>query len=414
MFWKAYPRHSVNLSRQVFKVLFEVLKEGQIHNGPHREVFEGRFAQFIGVKEGIGVSSGRAALFLGLSSLGLRPGDEILMPSYTFHVVPQVIRSCGYTPVFVDVDPNNYNIDISLIRQNITPRTKILMVTHMFGQPCDMEPILEIARSEGLLVIEDCAHACGAKYRGRRVGSFGKFAIFSFGVGKNMPCFGGGMLVTDDAELAARIRERMSPDKIQSRWFKEVASTTFTYLCTTPRGFRYLVYPLMYLLDLLGRPRLDPQPGRETVTDEAISSGFLVKMSNLQAAVGLVQLERVDQINQKARENAALYSEELRGLRGIKIPQIIPGVEPSFLYYRLEVDNREDFRKRLFRKGIDTSPDDMSACSALFKDWSDKRFSCPVAERLPARIVEIPNNQYLIKDDLLYIARCIREITGQP
>jgi dTDP-4-amino-4,6-dideoxygalactose transaminase len=410
---KAYPRHSVNLSGPVFKTLLQVIRAKEVTQGPHRAVFEQRFAQFIGVQHAIGVSSGRAGLFLGLSALGLEPEAEILLPSYTFHIVPQVIRACGYKPVFIDVDPHTYNLDISLIKKNITSRTQALLVTHIFGQPCDMEPIIEIAQAEGLRIIEDCAHACGARYKGRRVGSFGEFAIFSFGVGKNMPCFGGGMLVTNNAVLAKEVRNKMAGDNIPQRWLKEVLTTSFTYFCTRPKTFSYLVYPTMRLSDLLGIARFDREPGKEVVHEGETTSRFLLGLNNLQAAVGLCQLERVDRINQKATENAAIYSEELKGLKGIKIPTLIPMIEPSFLYYRLEVERRDDFRKELFRMGIDTSPDDMSACSILFQDYYGPKTSCPVAERLPDRIVEIPNNQYMTQEDLLYIAKCIREIAGR-
>lgn len=409
---RAYPRHTVNLSAQAFKALIRIIRTNEIIQGPHREVFEQNFAQFIGVQHAIGVSSGRAGLFLALSALNLKPGAEILLPAYTFHIVPQVVKAAGYNPVFLDVDPNTYNLDISLITKNVNPRTQALLVTHMFGQPCDMDPIVEIAQAEGLRVIEDCAHACGAQYKGKRVGSFGEFAIFSFGVGKNMPCFGGGMLVTNNSTLAKEVRNKMAGDNIQQKWLKEVLTTSFTYFCTRPKSFSYFIYPLMSLFNLLRITPFDHEPGREVVSEREITSRFILGLTNLQAAVGLCQLEQVDRINQKAAENAAIYSEELKGLKGIKIPTVIPGTEPSFLYYRLEVERRDAFRRKLFRKGIDTSLDDMSACSTLFEEYRSPNIFYPVAARLPDRIVEIPNNQYMTREALLYISKCIKEIAG--
>lgn len=415
--WKAYPRHSVNLSRELFWTLLKVIARRQVWRGPHLAHFEEEFARLIGVRYALGVPSGRAALYLALSSMGLMEGDEVMMPAYTFHVVPQVVRACGLKPLFMDVHQDTCNLDLSRIPRRLTPRTRALMVTHMFGQPCEMEPILKIVKERGLKLIEDCAHACGATYRGKRVGSFGDFGFFSFGVGKNMPCFGGGMLVTDDPELWRRVQEKMgSPSDPQAAplegLWREVRSTSFTYLATRPGVFTYLVYPVLRLLDLLGSSRLDGEAGTEVVTPEEVSSHYRARMSNLQAAIGLQQLARLDEVNRRVRENAALLRQELAGVKGIQSPCVIDGAVPTFLYYRLQVEDRQRFRRRLLRRGVDTTPDDMSACSAL-PLFADLQASCPVAERLPDRMVEIPNNANLKEKDLRYIARCIREAGGE-
>lgn len=411
--WKAYPRHSVNLSPGAFWTLLRVIANRQISQGPHLARFEEEFARFIGVRYALGVSSGRAALYLALSSLGLKEGDEVMMPAYTFHVVPQVVRACGLKPLFLDVDPDTCNLNISRIPRQLTPRTRVLMVTHMFGQPCDMKAVLKIVKERGLKLIEDSAHACGAEYQGKKVGSFGDFSLFSFGVGKNMPCFGGGMLVTDNPELWKQVQGMIGdPSDLPSAPLKglwgEVWSTSLTYFATRPRIFTYLVYPILRLLDLFGSSRLDGEAGREVVTTEVLSSHYRTRMSNLQAAVGLGQLARLEEVNRRVRENAAFLRRELSGVNGIKSPVVIDGVLPTFLYYRVQVENRPSFRRRLLRYRVDTTPDDMSACSAM-PLFADLRASCPIAEQLPDRMVEIPNNANLKAKDLLYIARCIRE-----
>ncbi|MFQ5902330.1 MAG: DegT/DnrJ/EryC1/StrS family aminotransferase [Candidatus Binatia bacterium] len=414
--WKAYPRHNVYLSRELFGILLQAIARRQVRRGPHLSRFEEEFARFIGVRHAVGVSSGRAALYLALSSLGLKEGDEVMMPAYTFHVVPQVVQACGLKPLFLDVRPDTCNLDISLIPQHLTSRTRALMVAHMFGQPCDMEAVLKIVKEKGLRLIEDCAHACGAEYRGKRVGSFGDFGFFSFGVGKNMPCFGGGMLVTDNPELWRQVQEKTgSSADPQAAPFKgiwrEVWSTSLTYFATRRKIFTYLVYPVLRLLDLLGSSALDGEPGTEMVTPEEISSHYRARMSNLQAAIGLEQLTRLDEVNQRVRKNAALLRQALSGMKGIQSPTVIDGVVPTFLYYRVQVEDRQAFRRKLLRRGVDTTPDDMSACSAL-PLFANLQAGCPVAERLPDRMMEVPNNANLTEKDLLYIARCVREVGG--
>ena len=171
--WKAYPRHSVNLSAGCYAALLGTVLRGEALQGTEVERFEAAFAKYIGVPRAIGVSSGRAALYLALKALGLKAGDEVLMPAYTFHIVPLVIHACGLKPVFVDVDPDTYNLNIALIEKFLTPNTKAILATHIYGQPCDMAPILQIARARKLIVLEDCAHACGAGFaflRGLREG----------------------------------------------------------------------------------------------------------------------------------------------------------------------------------------------------------------------------------------------------
>ena len=411
--WRAYPRHSVNLSWGCYKAVLGVLARGQVLQGPGVEQFEAEFARFIGVRHAIGVSSGRAALYLAIKALGLAEGDEIIMPAYTFHIVPLVINACGLKPVFVDVSPDTYNIDVAALEKHITPRTKAISATHMYGQPCDLEPILKIAQEHGLKVLEDCAHACGAMYKGRKVGSFGDLGLFTFAMAKNMPCFGGGMMTTNDSDLYNRLLSLVQfpqSNRHKSLW-KEVISTTINYLCTRPKMFALGIYPLMRALSAAGSPAFDREPGQETVSPAEIQGKFPTRLTNLQAAVGLHQLTRIEAINSKVSQNARLYNQELQAHNQIKTPQLSSERTHTFLYYRLEVADRPNLRARLFRKGVDTAPDDMSDCTTL-APFYQYNVNVPVARSLPEKILEIPNNLNLREDDIRYIARCIKEAAG--
>ncbi len=237
--FRAYPRHSVNLSLGCYSALFSAVLRGKVLQGPEVEQFEQAFAKYIGVRHAIGVSSGRAALYMALKAMGFQEGDEIIMPIYTFHIVPLVIRACGVKPVFVDVDPDTYNLNPSFIEQYITPKTKAISATHMYGQPCDLEPILTIAEKHGLNVLEDCAHALGAEYKGKKVGSFGDMGLFTFAMAKNMPCFGGGMMTINDTDLYQRLLQMVKTpgsSRRKSLW-KEVIGTTVNYTATLPSIF---------------------------------------------------------------------------------------------------------------------------------------------------------------------------------
>jgi perosamine synthetase len=409
--WKAYPRHSVNLSLGCYLAALGTVVTGNVLTGKKVQRFEEQFARFIGVRHALGVSSGRAALYLAFQSLGFAPGDEIIMPAYTFHIVPLVISACGLKPVFVDVLPDTYNIDVAQIPPKITEKTRAILATHMYGQPCDLDPIKRLAQDHGLKVIEDCAHALGALYEGRRAGAFGDLAAFTFAMAKNMPCFGGGMLATNDSQLYNRllglIRE---PDAGRLKGLgKEIATTTVNFIATRPLVFSYLVYPLIRAAGALGSGFFDREPGQETVSSTEVSAVYATRLTNLQAAVGLHQLKRIETINARVNRNAQIYNSQIKDGPAIKKPHLQPGRTHTFLYYRIEAENRRALRKALLRKGIDTVADDMSNCLTL-APFRHEKADLKVAGDLPRRILEIPNNPTLKEKDVHAIARCINEV----
>jgi dTDP-4-amino-4,6-dideoxygalactose transaminase len=407
--WKAYPRHSVNLSPGCYSAIFNVIVRYNILQGPEVKAFEKGFADYIGVSHALGVSSGRAALYLALKAFEFQEGDEVIMPGYTFHIVPLVIRACGLKPVFVDVLPDTYNIDVSLIEKKINPKTRAILVTHMYGQPCELEPVLQIARKKGLKVLEDCAHALGASYMDRKVGGFGDLGAFTFAMAKNMPCFGGGMLTTNDEDTYRRLAHMVRPpgsERLKGLW-KEVLTTTVNYLATRPRVFSNGVYPLIRASNALGLHLFDREPGQESVSATERQSGYFTRLTNLQATVGLHQLTRIEEINARMNHNAILYNELFKGQPGIKIPGLSPGRSHTFLYYRIEVPDRRDLRKELIRNGVDTMPDDMSNCADL-PPFRGGETDLRVVPGLPESVLEIPNNFQLKEEDIRYIAKTVK------
>jgi dTDP-4-amino-4,6-dideoxygalactose transaminase len=408
--WKAYPRHSVNLSWGCYLAASRTVVSGKILKGAQVQRFEEQFAEFIGVRHALGVSSGRAALYLAFQSLGFAPGDEIIMPAYTFHIVPLVISACGLKPVFVDVLPDTYNIDVSQIPQKITGRTRAILATHMYGQPCDLAPIRSLADAHGLKVIEDCAHALGALYEGRRAGAFGDLAAFTFAMAKNMPCFGGGMLTTNDSDLYGRLLSLIRPPdsgRLKSL-AKEIAGTTVNFIATRPLVFSYLVYPMIRAASALGSGFFDREPGQEKVSSAEVSAVYATRLTNLQAAVGLHQLTRIEKINARVNRNAQIYNSQIKNRPAIKTPRLQPGRTHTFLYYRIEAANRKALRSALLRKGIDTVQDDMSNCLTL-APFRHEKADLRVAADLPQRILEIPNNPGLTEKDVRTIAQCIND-----
>jgi perosamine synthetase len=255
------------------KYLLECIDSGWISSeGPFVRRFEEAFARRVGRKHAIAVANGTAAIDLAVDALGIGPGDEVILPAFTIiSCVNQIVR-CGAIPVLVDSDPLTWNMDVAQVEARITPRTKAIMVVHVYGLPADAEPVLQLARRHGLAVIEDAAEMHGQTYRGQPCGSLGTLSTFSFYPNKHVTTGEGGMIVTDDAQLAE-----------------------------TCRSLRNLCF----------------QPEKRFVHERL---GWNARMTNLQAGIGLAQLARLDEFVARKRAMGALYQQLLAGCPRVQLP----------------------------------------------------------------------------------------------
>jgi len=258
MFFKKIPRHNVNLTKKEILRIFEVMFKEDVLEGKYIDKFEDKFSRYIGTKHAIAVSSGRFALYLILKSLNIRREDEIIVPSYTVHIVPNIIRLFKAKPIFVDVDERTFNINPKLIKGKITKKTKAILSTHLYGQPCDMDSIIELAEKQNLLIIEDCGQACGAEYKNRKTGSFGNANFFSFAIGKNLTTFDGGMITTNDDLIAKKIREEIEkcnfPAKLEM--IRKIFLYLFVWILNISTVFSFTIYPLLYVSDFFDTERI--------------------------------------------------------------------------------------------------------------------------------------------------------------
>jgi dTDP-4-amino-4,6-dideoxygalactose transaminase len=284
-----------------------VLRSGRFILGPEVEAFESEVATYLGVKHAVGVNSGTDALVISLRALGIGPGDEVITTPFTFFATPESISNVGASPVFVDIDERTFNIDPALIEPAITERTKAIMPVHLYGQACDMDPIMDIARRYGLRVIEDVAQAMGGAYRGRKLGTIGDAAAFSFFPSKNLGGFGdGGMVVTDDDEVA------------------EVARMLRTH------------------------------GAKRKYENEML--GYNSRLDELQAAMLRVKLEHLDEFNDGRRGVASRYDEVLADVPGVTTPYVAPGVHHVYHQYTVRIANgrRDVVAKQLDEAGVQT------------------------------------------------------------
>jgi dTDP-4-amino-4,6-dideoxygalactose transaminase len=332
-----------------------VTRSGWFILGDEVKAFEAEFAAFVGVKHCIGVGDGLDALHLILRAYGIGPGDEVIVPSNTFIATWLAVSMAGATPVPVEPDERTYNLDPERITAAVTPRTRAIMPVHLYGQPADMDPIIEIARRHGLKVIEDAAQAHGARYKGRRAGSLGDAAGFSFYPGKNLGALGdGGAVTTDDDAIAERIR----------------------------------------LLHNYG----------SRVKYHHEIEGWNSRLDELQAAFLRVKLPKLDAWNHRRQKIARLYQEALGGLgaeppslTGVTLPFVPSFAEPVHHVYVIRHPRRDALREHLTEAGIGTlihypvPPHRSAAFQARFPDQG----RLPIADRLAREVCSLPIGPHL-------------------
>ena len=327
--------------------------------------FEEMFAKFCGTKYAVSTTSGTTALHLSLLALGIKSGDEVIVPSLTFIATANVVRHCGATPVFVDSEMETWNMAPSLVEKAITSRTKAIIPVHIYGHPADMDPIINIAKQHNLHIIEDAAEAHGALYKGKKVGSLGKMGTFSFFGNKTITTGEGGMIVTDDENLYHKMQmikaHGMDP-KIK------------------------YIHPVL---------------------------GYNYRLTNIQAAIGVAQMERIDEIIEKKRLIAKWYGNRLKDIPGIILPPSKEWAKNVYWMYSILIDesitgiSRDDLIEYLQREGIETRPFFYPIHKQPIYNLPKE---LPVAEKLSKIGMNLPSSSKIQKVDVEKIVKRIKQI----
>ena len=344
----------------------EVLKSGMLAQGKNVARFEEEFASYIGVEHAVATSSGTAALDVALKAIGIGEGDEVIVPSFTFIASANSILFQGARPVFVDVDRTTFNIDPDDLLEKITPKTKAVIGVHLFGHPFDLKAIGEICDDHNLYLIEDAAQAHGAEYNGKRVGGFGTIGCFSFYATKNMTTGEGGMITTDDDELAGRCR------LIRSHGEREKYNHTIL--------------------------------------------GYNLRMTDIQAAIGIIQLRKLEEFNRKRIKNAEYLNRHLR-MEGLITPHKKGEVKHVYHQYVIKLEDdfpmsRDAFCEYLRSNGV--------GCAVhypipiyeqpLYQQLGYGEQRCPVASALARKVLSLPVHPALTEEDLGHIIEVINNL----
>ena len=338
--------------------------------GKYIEEFEKGFANYCGCSYGITTTSGTTALHLALVALGIGKEDEVIVPAFTMAACVLAILYTGATPVLIDSEPETWNLDVNQLEARITRRTKAIMPVHIYGHPCDMSPIMEIASKHGLRVVEDAAEAHGAEYRGQRVGGIGQVGCFSFYANKIITTGEGGMVVTNDRKIAERARA-----------LKDLSHSSQRRFLHTEIGFNY-------------------------------------RMTNLQAAIGLAQLERIDKLSEKRRNNAQRYNSFLAKVHGVRLPVEKSWARNVYWMYSIVLEdtfgiNRDTLMVKLAQHGIETRPMFIPMHrQPAFNNLGLFNGECyPVADDLAQKGLNLPSGSGL-GSDVDIVCRAIQEIAA--
>jgi len=398
------PRRSIAHYKGELKDILSSILRGAIREGPCIEQFEKQFAEYIGTKYAIAVASGRLGLFLILDSLSLDKDSGVILPAYTDESVPGVIKRLGLEPVFIDIDQKTHNIDAGLIEEKVNEKTKVIIATHIFGRPCNLFKIMEIAKRHNLIVIEDCAHAIGAEYNAKRVGSIGNAAYFSFGITKPLNTFGGGMITTNDPVLYSGIKKNMENFEYPNIFIivKNIFISYYLFLATSPLFFLIIIFPILYSLSFFN---IDPVIIYNSTVKRIINIGRIkIKYTNIQALAGLKQLQRIDEVNKMRRLNAATLSRCLN--RSIDTLQDEPATNPTYYFFVILTHNADSLSKKLLIKGIDTGKYIMRDCAA--RCGNNK--SCVSTQEAISTSLQIPLYPQLQEKDIVYISGILNQI----
>jgi perosamine synthetase len=343
--------------------------------GKYLSRFEEEFASFCNAKHAMSCCNGTVAVHLALLALGVGPGDEVIVPTLTFVATANAVTYCGARPIFIDSEPETWNMDVNQVEALITPRTKGVIAVHLYGHPVDMDPLLATARKHGLFVVEDAAEAHGGLYKNRRVGSLADIAVFSFYGNKIVTCGEGGMVVTDDPELARKVRlfKGQGMDPARRYWFPTI-------------GYNY-------------------------------------RMTNIEAAIGLAQLEKVDWLLARKREIAEQYAQCLRDVSGVSLQPEKEWARNVYWMNSALLDpsvrsSRDEVMRRLDEAGIETRPFFYPMHTLPMYRESVAGRVLPVAGDVAMRGMNLPSSVLLTAGDVEYVcdnlARAMRADDDRP
>lgn len=359
-------RQYAQIGSEIEKEVIDVLQSGSYILGKHNKGLQEEFSKYLGVKHSVALNSGTDALHLALRALDIGAGDEVITVAFTFVATTEAIGIVGATPVFVDIDPDTFNMDASKIEAAITPKTKAIIPVHLYGQPCDMDEIMAIAKKHNLYVIEDCCQAIGATFNGKKVGTFGDIGCYSFFPTKNLGAMGdGGMLVTNSQMLKDRVIALRNHGGAVRYYHDEI--------------------------------------------------GVNSRLDEIQAAILRIKLRYIDEWNKKRRENAYRYNELFKEYPEVQTPKELDNTYCVYHQYTVKVPNRDEVHKLLQEAGIGAMiyyPVPLHL-QKVHSHLSQKKGALPHTEKDTELVISLPMFPELTKEEQQIVVHNVITCIGQ-
>jgi perosamine synthetase len=408
----AISRYGARVFPETEDIVARCKRRGEFVQGPQIAEFEQAFARCVGDGTAVCAGYGRMAFYYILQALALPTGSEIIFPALTFWVVPELARVAGLTVVFADVDPRTFTIDPKSVERLITDKTSAIVPTHLYGLACDMDAILDIAARHNLIVLEDCAHALGATFKGKAVGTFGTGALFSFQTLKPLNCYGGGAALVRDAALAAKVRAIVDalPWPTEKRVQSRLLTGRLQRIFIKPWVFSISLFPVLWVSALV-----DANPDvflwEKIRSLHPLPEEYAERFPNVQAAIGLEALKHLGGWTSQARAHAEYMNRALGDLPGVQVPFVPAGSTHVYYQYCLygpDRIDRDDLVVHCVRRGIDieTLHVDVPPDMELFANAKAEADGA----RRAAQAIQIPVYSSLSDDQVGRVAAVVRDV----
>ena len=382
----------------------------KLQEGKNSRKLERKFCEYLNSRWAISFDSGRSGFYAILKCLEIKDYDEIILQAFTTVALSNTIKWCGAKPVYADIKKETYNINSEKIEEEITDKTKAIIVQHTFGNPCEMDKIMEIAKKHNLYVIEDCAHSLGAEYQNKKLGTIGDVAFFSFGRDKIISAVAGGMVMTNNNKLGEKIKEfrNQMPFPKKPLIIRQLLQPIITFKSLKLYYFLNLGKIIIYLsVKFKIITKAYSQEERKNKKPE----NFPAKMPNALAGIALHQMKLINKFNNHRIKIADLYQEKLKNNKNITLPKSLANSKNIFLWFTILVENKKELIKKARKKRIilgDWFPQAIGPAEIDLEKCDYKKGSCPVAEEVSSKCVNLPTHFRMEEEDMKRVIKILK------
>jgi len=412
MLFNPIPRQKPYCTISDFIIFIKMLLRRQLIEGPYISEFERLFSEKYGVANSLALGSCRSGFALIIDALGIKNGDEVILPAFNLSAFPKILKLKGIKPIFNDIDEETFNIDTNKIEANITPKTKAIVAVHLFGNVCDMDRIMYIAKKHNLYVIEDCANAFMARYKNSNVGTYGNVACFSLGHSKDIPTFGGGVVITNDNTLNLSMRDRYDKEYVFPRvgdMIKVFIKNIVLKVTTSKYVFLLCVYPIVLLFSLFGFDIV----GHIIEEDDLMITKISKKrFTNFQARIGIDKLNENNRKQAKRVEIARAFNKALSSFDNVTAAKVIEGGSHAYWNYPMLFDQRLFLVNQLLRYGIDAREVTTYNCNR-YKIFEEFKQKCPATDKISETILTLPIYHALTEKEVCAINKAMNDAVNK-